>query len=369
MRNNNVKLGYDRVNIKHKSLITGLILGLVALSPNVARAQSVPSAVFNARWWSAGSFWNTPIGTATVEPISAKVISSYVALNKGMNMNWDSAGVAVIYSDGVSDPAADISFLNYPNRLWKFPSVPQSAALISAVNYRLQQKNTDGMTCLYDDKLQGFYSFWQPVVNADAKTISITTGAFNRIDGMGGSSVDQFTPSGGRAAGTSYCGGLIRPEEIEAGVINHALALDWPNNLTLSQSAANKAGIQVRVYPATNSDGTSTGTTGIIPMGSRLQLDPTLSDFQLQSMGLTKPADLVIAHALQTYGAYDVDSNSPNANAGLYFQSGFGNGANIYQATNPWPVAVISHMSVVAGPAPTAPLDTAASVSLPIPSP
>jgi len=90
--------------------------------------------------------------------------------------------------------------------------------------------------------------------------------------------------------------GLVRPWEIAQGQINHALAFAYN-----SPSSA-------FVYPASKSDGGNFG--GVLgtdlPEGSRLQLDPTLSDATIQSWGCNG-ACLTIAHALQKYGMYTVD--------------------------------------------------------------
>ena len=107
---------------------------------------------------------------------------------------------------------------------------------------------------------------------------------------------DGLTPEG-----TWSCGGsstpsvayLIRPEEIEAGVINHPLgcALHTPK-------------IHKRVYPpAATSDGRNTDTWAI-PEGARIQLDPNLD---LDSLGLSRTAK-IIAKAMQDYGIVVAES-------------------------------------------------------------
>jgi hypothetical protein len=61
------------------------------------------------------------------------------------------------------------------------------------------------------------------------------------------------------------------------------------------------------VYPASKSDGR--GTTGVdLPEGTRLQLDPSLTEADFDRMGLTQQAR-VVARALQEYGMIVVDNS------------------------------------------------------------
>lgn len=99
----------------------------------------------------------------------------------------------------------------------------------------------------------------------------------------------------GRGAGVPYFAGLVRPWEIAAGRIDHALAFAyaWPS--------------PDFVYPASKSDGR--GTRGLdLPEGSRLQLDPSLTEADFEGMGLT-PAARVVARALQEYGMIVIDNS------------------------------------------------------------
>ncbi len=91
-----------------------------------------------------------------------------------------------------------------------------------------------------------------------------------------------------RAAGFPLIAGLIRPEEIAQGRIEHALAFAYN---------APKHGVYVQ--PASLSDGLST-RAGAIPEGARLQLDPALD---LDRLAL-KPAARIVARALQEYGMF-----------------------------------------------------------------
>jgi len=105
-------------------------------------------------------------------------------------------------------------------------------------------------------------------------------------------------PFGSRGAGVTYLSGLIRPWEIRGGRIDHALAFAFGGN---SWPGVGK------VYPAAKSDGSSTDPNSL-PEGSRLQLDPSMTEADLRNRGCD-PAAITIARAMQEYGMYVIDQS------------------------------------------------------------
>jgi hypothetical protein len=137
-----------------------------------------------------------------------------------------------------------------------------------------------------------------------------------------------------RGSGFALGAGLIRPEELKAGAIKHALVFSLP-------SAYVKAGGPV--HPATESDGQST-LEGAIPEGARVQL---ASSFNVEA--LTQPWERTIARALKTYGMYLADRGG--GGVGLVAQNpqsysrnpySWGNGDYVYL-----PPKLISSMRVL----------------------
>jgi len=98
-----------------------------------------------------------------------------------------------------------------------------------------------------------------------------------------------------RGAGVTYLAGLIRPCEIAAGRIDHALAFAYDS----------PRGDFVR--PATKSDGASRDPRDL-PEGARLQLNPAITPAAIRRWGCTG-ACFTIARALQTYGMYVIDNS------------------------------------------------------------
>jgi hypothetical protein len=102
-------------------------------------------------------------------------------------------------------------------------------------------------------------------------------------------------PFNSRGAGLTYLGGLVRPDEIARRHIDHALAFAYDRTSPRW------------VYPAAKSDG-QRDVPSALPEGARLQLSPDVTDDELRRRGCSDAA-LVIAHAMQQYGMYVVDSS------------------------------------------------------------
>ena len=100
--------------------------------------------------------------------------------------------------------------------------------------------------------------------------------------------------SGAMGGGMPLIAGLIRPEEIEAGVIRHALLCATPINRKATQDGGSS---ELCSPPASRTDGYGYGVE-YIPEGARIQLDPTLD---LDSLGLSEGSKTV-AKAMQQYG-------------------------------------------------------------------
>jgi len=96
-------------------------------------------------------------------------------------------------------------------------------------------------------------------------------------------------PVAATASGFALTAGVVRPEEIARGRIDHALAFTAPY-------VRNRF-----VAPAVHGDG-RVGDPRALPMGAHIQLDP-----RVDVSGLPRPQQIV-ARALQEYGAYLVDT-------------------------------------------------------------
>ncbi len=133
---------------------------------------------------------------------------------------------------------------------------------------------------------------------------------------------------GARAAGFGLLAGLIWPEELAAGRIDHALVF---------ATGATRTGGPVS--PATASDGVTAGPQAI-PIGAHLQLDPS---FDIET--LPHPFLKTIAQALQRYGMYCADTTGGSVD--LYAYNPIAAVNNPYQGLLPDPSAPFPTLAAI----------------------
>jgi hypothetical protein len=136
---------------------------------------------------------------------------------------------------------------------------------------------------IIDDAARKSFEFWQ--ARKQGKRWTTSWGAVNDIDGSGWGGAST-------GSGASRLAGVIQIAEIQQGTIPHALAIQTDN-------------VCANIFraPALKTDGQST-RPDCIPQGARVRLDPGV---KLDALTLA-PAVRMVAQALQTYGAYVVDS-------------------------------------------------------------
>ena len=335
----------------------------VALPSFTITVSAASNISFNGQWFAPNSVWNTPIPAGAFnspQPNSAAVMSAYMGyggnINNAFNTTKDTYTAAVI------DAPAGTATISYTftyagSGSWTFPKIPLTGSVLTAVQnaetYFANNGDTDRSVVIFSEDQQVFYNLYPSTATGDTP-ISVITGAVFRIDGPGWWDNAPFgtTLSAGSAAGASYAGGMIRPSEWAAGVINHALAGAWPGPLVGGSN----------IYPAMTSDGHLQGAQ-YLPEGARLQLDPSLTDAQLQALGVTA-AMLPICHALQIYGWYNMDQQADFPTQ-IKFQSAQGNSATVYPGATNLPMALMNHINWIAAPSSTAapPLDNPASAA------
>ncbi len=282
------------------------------------RASSSPSPVASANTsptpapsgtsfgvpFNSNSIWNQAItNSPTLDPNSAQQISTWAGLGQFTTIAGtpgDGWGVEVVYADantprrrvcGVDDsgngsyycessvPIPD-NIQTPPDSDGKLTIIDTSTTPNHAWNFYQLRHSTRG-TEDYTGGGFGAYGWVNPT----------STG-----DGLRSYQGGQW---GGRAAGSPYYGGLINPEEITQGHIDHALAI----SLNCSAVSSNRI-----IWPARGSDGCGGTGTNVLGYGARVQLDPALD---INSLGLSA-GGRVIARALQTYGAWVLETGGTN---------------------------------------------------------
>lgn len=153
----------------------------------------------------------------------------------------------------------------------------------------------DAHMVVWDTVNRVSYEFWRyRYPNGTAPEGQTSWGGYVSVAGNG---VDRPKNKGlgaGGATGSdiSRLAGIIRLDEVKAGIIPHALVGPTNNSCNTWR------------WPALKSDGWST-RADCIPEGAHMQLDPSID---LNTVSGMRPIDKMVATALQVYGWYNVDN-------------------------------------------------------------
>jgi hypothetical protein len=286
-------------------------------APTVAATTAAPTtnapaepteAVAEKPFFSADSPWNTVIDTATVDPRSADLlrqakesagvveqanggapVTEYVTGDEGIYINttrWTTPVVQGGVSTVMTCRQADCGQLPPGGRL----NVPADVD---------PDPRYDGWFSIIDPDSRYVYDLWRGRREADG---SISYQYLRRWS-LAGPGYGKPYEVAARGSGLPLVGGLIRPGELQAGEINHALAISIPGGAT-----------GTFVQPATSTDGN--GRTTSLPQGARIRLksdvvlrrgvDPDTGKRIKLTAQQQRVGDAIVA-ALRTYGAIVVD--------------------------------------------------------------
>jgi hypothetical protein len=257
--------------------------------------------------------WNTPIPDKTVtDPYSEAMMSNLikkVKIIRGNIMGWT---VPLFVIDSKASPKRDLRTTGDHFNEEIDPLDTKVAKGIPIPEGVWPDPMTDGHMLLVDPKARKSWDFNRAKHLPDG---TWTTSGVNiwDLDGPGYRkpfSGKYWWDFGSRGSGFPLLAGLIRPEEIEAGEIRHALVFSTPINRKTSTPGVRW---EVCSPPAYKTDGEGIGKE-FIPEGARIQLDPKLD---LDSLHLSH-ATKVIARAMQKYGMYNGDNG---ADLSIYFQN------------------------------------------------
>ncbi len=183
-----------------------------------------------------------------------------------------------------------------------------------------QSRDADGHLVLFDPATYTEYDYWQATTARDANGDSLgggqpgqrvlAAGAVDFFDSRG-TGANAATVSSARASGTPLLAGLILPEDIERGVINHALsfAIPGPRNTNLANPSEPLP--QDYYYPASTTEADFFNSSPLaLASGQRLRLKPSLVNSAGNPLDESQlaPVTRVFLGALRQYGAYLVDN-------------------------------------------------------------
>lgn len=268
----------------------------VAPPPAPAPASIGPFSVVapfpsQVRLFAPTSIWNAPLAAnAPLAPNSAQLasalsseVSREIGNRTGPWINTNTYSVPV-YTVGAKVPTVHVTLDGYnPVLQQEYDAVPMPAGAHSA-------GGSDQSVVIYQPSSDTLWEFWLASRQADGWHAR-WGGEMTHVSTNPG-----YFPGSYGASGTSLAllGGLMTIHELQAGEIDHALAIAIPNTAAGTFTP-----------PAQRSDGTTTGTQAI-PEGTHFRIDPSLN---LATLHLS-PLGLAMARAAQRYGIVVRDTSS-----------------------------------------------------------
>ena len=267
----------------------------------VGAERAAASAATPFRFFSPTSFWNTRPGqNAALDPDSAALVGAFdseveAELGAGRGPSISTTSYAVpIYEVGPAQPTVRI-------RLTSPTAAPALQAAFEEVPLPANARasgGTDANLVVYQPSSDRLWEFWRFRRGSEGPEAS-WGGAMQDVSSNPGVYGPDAWPGakpwwGSSASSLSIAGGLITLEDLEAGEIDHALALAIPD-------------VRSGVFslPAQRADGSSQSPTSL-PEGAHLRLDPDLDLAKLKLPRITR----LIAEAAQRYGLFVRDGSS-----------------------------------------------------------
>lgn len=273
-----------------------------AISISAARPLDARATISTVhfRFFSPTGFWNTAVAPAAqLDPGSSKLIGALdgevereQAARTGPWIGTTRYSVP-IYTVGAEQPTVRVQLTS------KVFSPPLQAAFerVPLPPGAQPSGGTDGHLVLWQPSTDRLWEFWRLVQGPEGPQAS-WGGAMQDVSSNPGAYGPEAWPDaepwwGASASSLSIAGGLITLEDLEAGEINHALALAVPE-------------VRTGVYasPARRSDGKSSSPLAL-PEGAHLRLDPSLDLAALHLPRMTR----LIAEAAQRYGIFIRDGS------------------------------------------------------------
>ena len=248
---------------------------VLASAHAVARTKRLPATGFPLPY-PASSVWSKPIGNAAAVPNSPALIAYLVAHASSPNMTLRSYGVSIAEAQ---------------------PGAPRVRVSCGGGGGCLRGTLPMPLTAVPDPQ-EGHLAVYEPgagrewdMFEAARSSSGWHAYAATSVTMRRGNPIIPAGRIGGNAANLPLIAGVVRPEEILQGHIDHALVFAIPSVSRLGH-----------VCPATHNDGSSTDPNALRE-GMRLQLDPTLDVGSLAVPAWEK----TLARAMQTYGMYLTD--------------------------------------------------------------
>lgn len=262
---------------------------LFPVTPPPVVVPPVPPAPVSSRPFVASSPWNTPIPAGTQWFDSAVLHDGADTGDTVQHYYFNELSMRVVHAKA-TDPLCTFNLAGFVDLAFNRNRPATTMTLPCPVG---SMPGTDEDHIYHLRQPDGSYlELWQATRTGDTfAALGWATGSVVTGTGVGTLTAAGGNNAGVRAANTSWAAGLITGPEIDAGRIDHALAVMLGYGL-LSNTAWRA--------PATAPD--NGGHSGPIEMGTRLGIPPGTP----RPAGLS-PLGVAVFDALQTYGAFVVD--------------------------------------------------------------
>lgn len=256
--------------------------------------------------FSSDSPFNTAIGSGAV--FGDTNDPQYVTMSSGTTtLNTTSWTVSVATSTA-SDPAVTVDSTKdtvQPQSTTGSPTA-QSFVTLSTLHVQAHPPDIEALNYTDSDYASTAYDTWTCFIQPNGHTVQEITGTVRQLStsewsAKHASISDTYTNGlnqGRRASNTSNLAGLIRKADLAQGVIAHAIAMSLGPDQLGDPNGTTTYANQFQ-WPAYAAD-QPVNYTGNIRMGTLFAIPGTTS---VASLGLSG-AGLMLAHALQDYGAY-----------------------------------------------------------------
>jgi hypothetical protein len=254
-----------------------------------ASAHCFPGAL--PRFFAADSIWNAPVANAPLDPRSSAIVGNLLAqeARESVGIATRSYGVP-IYVAAANQPSVHVTLDQGPASgalQQAFDQVPippgAQAAQGTDANLAVYQPSTDTLWVFWklSKRPEGWHAGW----GGRVLHVSTDPGYYRNLTGPTGNVVEK-AGWGTTAASFPVVAGVMTIPELQAGHIDHALALAITHT---------RAGVWAA--PAQRTDG-DLPNPDVVPEGAHFRLDPQLD---LASLHLNRFV-LMMAEAAQKYG-------------------------------------------------------------------
>jgi hypothetical protein len=233
------------------------------------------------RFYADTSFWNQRIPKRPrIDPNSDAIVATSLTPYRSVSVlnNNDHWGVPLAYAQPASK-LYDVGCVNYGCNKQVLFRIPASAR----ANF-----GSDGQLVIVDPTIDQELDMGRAVYDPNGDVWTTSSRYEAATDGWGAMCDQGQHCDGVMMSGLDEFGGVVRPEEIAQGHIDHALAVIVPHWMR-----------DFIACPAVKSGGGYDDPLAI-PMSARIQLDPSF-DVKVQSW---PKWEKVVARALQVYGGY-----------------------------------------------------------------